>query len=463
MKRGNRIQLQIDGMSAQGDGVGWHDGREVHVQRAVPGDVVDVVIVRKRKGRLEGREVGVVSPAMERLEPFCRHFDSCGGCRWQHLSYEDQLVLKADMVRLPLMASGIDPGTIAPIVPCDEPTFYRNKMEFSFASGPEGELRLGLHVRGRYNWVFDLIECHLQSPLSNRIVEAARSEAVDRGMPAYDLRSHEGLLRFLVIREGKFTQQVMVNLVVAEYPREDVAAMAAAVCTKIPEITSFVVTQHSGKAQVARGEREFAVVGGDTIVERCGDLDYRISTQSFYQTNSHQVVALYDLVAAQAPPLQDLRVLDLYCGTGGIGLHLADQGARVLGIEQEEAAGEDARRNAAANGLEKVEFRSGRVEELIGDLDDCTFDLVVVDPPRAGLHKNALAALREISPPALLYVSCNPVTLAEDLVELLAAGYVAQSVVPVDMFPQTPHCEVVVRLARSAGGEHIDDWKPASE
>ena len=156
-------------------------------------------------------------------------------------------------------------------------------------------------------------------------------------------------------------------------------------------------------------------------------------------------------------------MLDLYCGTGGIGLHLADQGARVLGIEQEEAAVEDARRNAAANGLEKVEFRSGRVEELIGDLDDCTFDLVVVDPPRAGLHKNALAALREISPPALLYVSCNPVTLAEDLVELLAAGYVAQSVVPVDMFPQTPHCEVVVRLARSAGGEHIDDWKPASE
>ena len=463
MKRGNRIQLHIDGMSAQGDGVGWHDGREVHVQRTVPGDVVDVVITRKRKGRFEGREVGLVSPAMERLEPFCSHFDSCGGCRWQHLSYEDQLALKAEMVRRPLMAAGIDPGRIATIVPCHEPTFYRNKMEFSFASGPEGELRLGLHVRGRYNRVFDVIECHLQSQISNRIVEAARNEATVRGIPAYDLRSHEGMLRFLVIREGKFTEQVMVNLVVAEYPREDVAAMVVAVCSKIPEITSFVVTKHSGKAQVARGELEFAVAGGDTIVERCGDLEYRISTQSFYQTNSHQVVALYDLVAAQAPPLQDLRVLDLYCGTGGIGLHLADRGARVLGIEQEAAAVEDARRNAEANGLERVEFRSGRVEELIGDLADCSFDLVVVDPPRPGLHKDAMAALREISAPVLLYVSCNPVTLAEDLVSLLDAGYVVQSVVPIDMFPQTPHCEVVVRLARSAGGGEIVDWQPSPE
>ena len=445
MKRGDRVEMDIESLSARGDGIGSCEGVELHVPGTVPGDRVEVILQRKRRGRFEGREVGVLSPAMKRREPICRHFGECGGCRWQHLAYDDQLTLKSEMVSGPLKGAGIDPASIEPIVPSRRETLYRNKMEFSFATGPEGDLRLGLHVSGRYNRVFDLTRCHLQSDVSNRIVAAVRSQARARDLSAYDLRSHEGLLRFLVIREGKFTEQVLVNLVVAEFPRDDVLNLAQQVCAEIPQITSFVVTLHTGKAQVARGQQEFAIVGSGDIVERCGELTYEISAQSFFQTNSYQVEVLYDLVADLAKPLQGRQVLDLYCGTGGIGLYLANLGAEVVGIEQEEAI-VDARRNAAVNQLVTAKFRAGTVEELLPDLDLGSFDLVIADPPRAGLHKDALAALGVVVVPSLIYVSCNPVTLAADLVNLGRSGYQVQSVRPLDMFPQTAHSEVVVAL-----------------
>ena len=382
---------------------------------------------------------------MERQEPFCRHFSECGGCRWQHLSYSDQLTLKSEIVSRPLLEAGIDPDLIRPIIPSRQPTFYRNKMEFSFGKGPEGDVRLGLHVRGRYNRIFDLEECHLQSEVSNQIVEAVRSQAASRRLPVYDLRTHEGLLRFLVIREGKFTGQVLVNLVVAEFPHVDVHALADQVCEELPQITSFVVTLHTGKAQVAKGEEEFVIKGGDSIAERCGSVLYEVSAQSFFQTNSYQVEVLYDVVAEISEPLESWNVLDLYCGTGGIGLHLAKRSKTVVGIEQDDEAVVDARKNAVANELDNMKFEAGTVEKLLLEIEG-RFDLIIADPPRAGLHKQVLAALAERQAPLLVYVSCNPVTLATDLESLTESGYTVAAVQPLDMFPQTPHCEVVTKL-----------------
>lgn len=448
MKIGNQIEVEVVALDSKGDGLAYVEGREIIVRGAVPGDRAEVRLIKKRKGRFEAVIEGFNQMGYKRQQPRCCHFGHCGGCRWQELAYEDQLKVKEQMVADALATSQLEMPCFEPILACPETYFYRNKMEFSFGRDREGLLQLGMHVRGRYNWIFDLEECHLQSSVSNRIVESVRHAARQFEISAYDLKQHEGVLRFLVVRDGKRTEQVMVNLIVASYPDRAVDLLVEQVLAEISEIDVFLVTLHTGKAQVAVGEREFVLKGEGHIVEECAGLKFDISPQSFFQTNPLQAERLYEIVMQMAGKVE--TVLDMYCGTGSISLLLADHAQYILGVELIVEAVEDARSNAKRNGIGNCEFVAGAAEDIIGELvlQGRRFDLIVVDPPRAGLHKKALAGLCALSVPRIIYVSCNPQSLAFDLSGLGEVGYRVERVRPVDMFPQTPHCEVVVELCK---------------
>lgn len=459
MKRGEHITLEIDRLNAKGDGVGICDGREVVVPRAVPGDRALVYLRRKRKGRFEGVIDDLIEPGVERVDPQCVHFGVCGGCRWQDIAYEDQLQIKETLVRRLVAERDLPVALWRPILPSPVQDFYRNKMEFSFGSSQDGTPQLGLHMRGRYNRVFDLETCWLQSEISNRIVDSVRTHATQLGLPVYDLRSHEGLLRFLVVRDAKRTGQVMVNLVVARYPDDGVDALLEAVLADLhEEITTCIVTLHSGKAQVALGEEEFHVRGDGHMWERCGEMEYAISARSFFQTNTLAAERLYETVCELAGDLVESDVLDLYAGTGGMSLHLARLARSVTGVESVSEAVDDARRNAERNGITNCRFVGALAEDLLADAvgEPLRYDLVVVDPPRAGLHKKAKRGILDLGPGRLLYVSCNADTLAEDLRDFVDGGYEILVAQPVDLFPHTPHCEIVVSLRRT------QDWNPHS-
>ncbi len=448
MKRGDIVRLPIDSITVAGDGLGCLQGREIAVRGAVPGDEVTARIRTKRKGRLEAEVVAFDSHGFRRQEPSCQHFGVCGGCRWQDLAYADQLDLKSRMIADAMEANASATTPHAPILASETDLFYRNKMEFSFGLDREGRRQLGLHVRGRYNRVFDVVSCKLQSEISNHIVGAVRRHADHLEIPIYDLHSHEGILRFLVVRDAKASEQILVNLVVAEYPNETVNQLAALVLEEIPEISTFVVTLHEGKAQAALGQSEYALKGTGSIVETCVGLDFEISTRSFFQTNPLQAGNLYLLIGTLAGDIGDAEVLDLYCGVGAISLYLAKSAGFVTGVELEEDAVVNARENAERNSVTNCEFISGPAEEVLQGFqaNGRQFDLIVADPPRAGVHDRALAAIVDLHPETILYVSCNPVSLARDLKYLEVAGYRGDAVHPVDMFPQTPHCEAVARL-----------------
>ena len=452
MKRGDIVRLSIDRITAAGDGLGCLQGREIAVRGAAPGDEVTARIRTKRKGRLEAEVVAFETFGFQRQEPRCQHFGVCGGCRWQDLAYADQLALKSRMIAEAMEAHASATVTHACILASETDLFYRNKMEFSFGLDRNGQRQLGLHVRGRYNRVFDVVSCKLQSEISNRIVGAVRRHADDLAIPIYDLHSHEGILRFLVVRDAKASGQILVNLVVADYPNETVDQLAARVLEEIPEISTFVVTLHGGKAQVALGQSEYALKGMGSIVETCAGLDFEISSRSFFQTNPLQAGNLYLLIETLAGDIGGAEVLDLYCGVGAISLCLAKSAGSVTGVELEEDAVKNARENAERNKITNCEFVSGPAEEVLRGFQSTgrRFDLIVADPPRAGVHDRALSAMVDLHAEAILYVSCNPVSLARDLKFLEAAGYRVDAVHPVDMFPQTPHCEAVTRLRRES-------------
>jgi 23S rRNA (uracil1939-C5)-methyltransferase len=450
MQRGELVVVEVAGLSPQGEGLALVEGRTVVVPRAVPGDRVEARVAGKQKGRFLAFPERFLETAVNRQPPPCRHFGRCGGCRWQDLPYPDQLRLKEGLVRNALEERGVRIGEFLPALASPLPLYYRNKMEFSFSADPAGTLVLGLHLRGRFDRVFDVEECHLQSGPANRILAAVRRHATRAGLPAYDLKTHQGLLRFLVIRQAAKREEILVDLVVAQYPSAEVDALVAAVLEEVPEITTFALTLHRGKAQVAAGQAQWVLKGRGWIEEECGGLEFAVSPRSFFQTNSLQAARLYALACRMGGGLGGLSVLDLYCGTGGLSLHLARAARAVLGVEVAAEAVADARGNAARNGIANCEFIAGAAEEILPRLqgEGRRFDRVFADPPRAGLHRKALEALGALAAPQLVYISCNPFSLAEDLARLQEAGYRVEAVQPVDMFPQTPHCEVVSRLAR---------------
>lgn len=450
------ILLEITGLAYGGRGIAKLDGRIIFVENALPGDTVIARIVRRRKSYLEATTIDVKIPSPFRHAPACSHFGVCGGCRWQNYAYSQQLAYKSEQLKSQLIhIAGIVDPPIEPPLGARKIFYYRNKMEFSFNAGPNGDILLGLHRAGSYHDIFQLDKCHLQSELSNEIVAHVRLECHRLALPAYDIIKGSGFMRFLIIREGKFTSEAMVVLVTSadiDQHQHKLVGLCYSIAEKFSSVSSVFWMINSKKANIARWDRypdnyhNGLVYGKDHIFETLGGYRFRISPDSFFQTNSYQAQILYDTVLEYAAPQKNDKLLDLYCGTGTIAIFLAGSGAEVIGVESEGKAIEDARLNAAENGIGNVKFIHAPVEQFIAAPTPA--DIVVVDPPRAGLHPRALKGVINLAPRRLVYVSCNPSTLARDVAKLVENGYHLNRTVAVDMFPHTYHIESVTLLIK---------------
>jgi 23S rRNA (uracil1939-C5)-methyltransferase len=465
VKKGNEIELQVDKLAFGGKAVAREDGFVVFLDHAVPGQRVRALITKKKKQYAEGRVREVVSQSPDYKPPFCPHFGVCGGCSWQDIDYEKQLFWKRSHVIESLgHIAGQTDAVAEPIVPSPQQLYYRNKMEFTFSDrrwllpeelGAEPPVSnraftLGLHVRGFFDKVFNLEECYLESPEAAEIVREAREFARESGLEPYSIRSQEGFWRFLVVREAKRTGQRLVNCITTPLPGGGpvVEKLAARLVSRFPGITSFVHSVSGSKAQVATGESARTLFGSGYIEEMLGDLRFRISANSFFQTNTLGAEKLYGAVVRYGELDGSEAVWDLYCGTGSIAIYLAPKVKSVLGIEVVEDAVRDANENVRLNGVQNCSFRAGDLKDVIGRaLEHGAPDIIVTDPPRAGMHPKVVKTLLEISPRRIIAVSCNPATLARDIA-LLAEKYEITGVQPFDLFPHTPHLECVVRLDR---------------
>jgi 23S rRNA (uracil1939-C5)-methyltransferase len=447
-RRGDSLELVIEDLAFGGEGVGRADGYVVFVRGGLPGDRLRVRLVeaRGRFGRATIDEV--LTPSPDRVDAPCPYFGRCGGCRLQHLAYPAQLAFKEKQVRDCLeRLGGLGTVELRPILPAPEPYGYRNKMEFTVA-GPQPNI--GLHAAERFDVVLDIERCLLQSDTMNALLDEFRRQVRERALSVYDPHTERGLLRFVMMREGRHTGEAMVNVVGAAPDVETLTPVAEALRARVPQTSSVVLNVNAKKASVAVGSEEHLLLGRDHIREALGPVTFQVSANSFFQTNTVQAERLFAEVETACELTGGETLLDLYSGTGAISLLLARRVRWAYGIEVAAAAVADAIRNARANGIENCTFLAGEVRHVLPDLtrQGVTASVVVADPPRAGFHPKALAALAAMAPARIVYVSCNPATLARDVGDLARHGYRLEWVQPVDMFPQTPHIEAVARLRR---------------
>lgn len=445
------VTLEIVDLAYDGKSVAHRDGKVVFLKGGLPGETVEAEIVQSRRRYDKALVHRIIKKSEHRIEARCTHFGQCGGCTWQDLDYEQQLLFKhKQIVDCLERLGGFKDVKVEPLLGVAEPFWYRNKMEFSFHVDDDDTMRLGLHERGRFDRIFDITKCYLQSELSNQVVTWVRSFAIENNIPAYNVKTHEGYLRFLVIRETARTDQLMVNLVTNQGDFPDVEKLVAELTSAIPEITTIIHNRTGKVSNVAVGETEEILFGPGYIEEELSGRRFLIRANSFFQTNSLQAEKLYDIAFEMLDPQPDERVLDLFCGAGTIGILLADKVAEVLGVELVEDAVEAASRNAALNDIDNITFYCGHVRDFLKQTppEQLGQPTVIVDPPRAGLHPKAVKRIIEMRPEKLVYISCNPATFARDAKLLIEAGYTLPLVRPVDMFPHTMHIELVGRFYR---------------
>ncbi len=443
------MELVVDDLAFGGEGVGRVDGYVVFVRGGLPGDRLRVTVTEARARYGRGALEAVLTPSPDRVEAPCPYFGRCGGCRLQHLAYPAQLAFKEKQVRDCLTRlGGLPPFELRAILPAPEAYGYRNKMEFTVAGPPP---TVGLHAAERYDVVLDIERCLLQSETMNVLLDEFRRQVRARDLPVWDPQSERGLLRFVTVREGRHTGEAMVNVVAAAPDVQAVMPIAEALRARVPATASVLLNVNDKKASVAIGTEEHLLLGRDQITESLDGISFQISANSFFQTNTAQAERLFAIVAEACALRGHETLLDLYSGTGAISLLLARHVAHVYGIELSTAAVADAVRNARANAIDNCTFLPGEVRHVLPALmrDGVRAEVVVADPPRAGFHPKALAALAALTPERIVYVSCNPATLARDVGDLARQGYRLDWVQPVDMFPQTPHIEAVARLSRA--------------
>lgn len=459
--------VTIEGIAAEGKALARVDDKVIFVPGVAPGDVVDIRITRKKKSFMEGVAIHFHEYSKDRVEPFCEYFGTCGGCKWQHLPYSMQLGFKQQQVVDSMERIGkIDLPEIQPILASANETFYRNKLEFTFSdtrwltkeeienSEELNRNGLGFHIPGRFDKILDIEKCHLQGEPSNKIRNWIRTYAIEHNLPFYNLKTHEGYLRIVIIRTAT-SGQSMVILQVAKDKPEWLHPLLDAMINKFPEITSLnyvintkrnetfhdlPVHNYSGKPFI----EEFM-----TIEEgKSEKLTFQIGPKSFYQTNSHQAYELYKIVRDYAGLTGNELVYDLYTGTGTIANFVAHQAKKVIGLEYVEAAIEDAKVNSSINKITNTDFYAGDIKDLLDDEFISKHgkpDVIISDPPRAGMHPDVINMLLQVETKRIVYVSCNPATQARDLA-LLDEKYKVLKLQPVDMFPQTHHVENVALL-----------------
>jgi 23S rRNA (uracil1939-C5)-methyltransferase len=449
IKKKDIVDLEISDLAYGGKSVAKLDGFVVLLRGGIPGDIVKAEIVKKKRNFAEAKILEIVRESDLRTKPICSHFGLCGGCSWQDLKYEEQLKFKTKQVKECLEhIGGFWDYPVQDALGSDEIFYYRNKMEYAFAPHPDRQLILGLHPKERFDQVFDLKECFLQSEKANQIVGFVRAFVKERKMIPYNLKERSGFLRFLAIRESKNIDMTMVNLVTnkGEFPFKE--EFSSRLFSNFPFVKSVVRNISSKLANIAIGEEEELLGGERTITEKLDKFTFEISSNSFFQTNTKQAEKLYETVLNMADLQGDELVLDLYCGTGTISIFLSQNAEKVMGVESVEESVKNAQRNAELNGVTNCEFICGEVKKVLAkyEADKEIPDVVVVDPPRAGLHKHVVKSLLSIKPAKIIYVSCNPSTLARDLKILCEKYYKLEKVQPIDMFPHTYHIETVVGL-----------------
>ena len=448
VRKGEELELHIDSLAYGGNGVGRHDGFVVFARGGLPGDTVRARVTKVKRGFAEGVVTELVAPSGARVDAPCRHFGVCGGCRFQDLAYEVQLAEKERQVRDALVRIGrFAEPPLEPIVPAEAQYGYRNKLEYSFTAG-EDDVELGFHRAGRWDEVIDIEECLLTTDLGNAVRLAVREWAREERLQPYDQETGRGYLRHLVVREGRNTGQVLVVLVTAPGERFETGYFVD-VLRRFPEVRSIHWAINDTPAEQTNLPTKL-LWGDEAIEEEILGLRYRVRPSAFLQTNTAMAARLYELARGFAGLTGDENVYDLYCGTGTIGLALSANARSVWGLEISEEAVACAIENAELNGIENARFFAGNVGQTIEELREeaGSPDVVVVDPPRAGLAGKALRRTGELGAPRLVYVSCNPTTLASDLQVLRDEyGYELERCRPVDMFPHTPHVESVSALS----------------
>lgn len=469
MKKNEEIVLPLDSLAGDGRTVGRQGDMVIFVEKAVPGDLARVRVWRVKKNYAEGRATEILTPSPLRAKPACKHFGVCGGCAWQNLAYEAQLDLKGRLVSDQFRhIGGFPEPAVAPVIGCASPVFYRNKMEFTFSQShwlPDDEWKkgaaeapgpaLGLHVPGRFDKVLDLEECWLQSELAVGILRAVREICRVWNLTVYSTSTREGYLRHLAIREGKRTGELMVNIVTSTDWPEAMQNMTRLLTKQFPPITTIVNNITDRRSMVAVGDREVVYYGPGYITEQLGGYRFRVSANSFFQTNTDQAERLYETVRGMAGLKSGEVVYDLYSGTGTIAIYLSGLVERVVGVEAAASAVADAEINCRENRISNCYFLQGDVKDRLATdhawlQEHPPPSVVVADPPRNGLHPKVVRHIVRLQPGRVVYVSCNPATQARDAKEFAAAGYALRAVQPVDMFPHTDHIESVALFVREA-------------
>ncbi len=454
-------QITIEDVAAEGNSIARVDQMVVFIPYGAPGDIVDVKIDKKKKSYAEGHITKMHTPGEVRIEPRCEHFTLCGGCRWQHLPYDFQLQCKQEQVTDALeRIAKVELPPVSPILGSESIWEYRNKMEYTFSnrrwltrqqleSGEEFTDRdgAGFHISGAFDKVLDIERCHLQDDLGNRLRLMVKKFAIDNGLSFYDLRENHGLLRTLMIRIAS-TGETMAVVVFGQDDQQAISATLDAVRREFPELTSLMYVVNLKVNDTIADQDVILHSGKPYIEEEMEGLRFRVGPKSFYQTNSRQAYELYKVARDFAGLKGDELVYDLYTGTGTIANFVSRRARKVIGIEYVADAIEDAKVNSQVNGISNTEFFAGDMKDVLTD-DFIAIhgrpDVMIVDPPRAGMHGDVVQVILNARPRRIVYVSCNPATQARDLA-LLDSAYRVDAVQPVDMFPHTQHVENVVRL-----------------
>ncbi|MDZ4771843.1 MAG: 23S rRNA (uracil(1939)-C(5))-methyltransferase RlmD [Planctomycetota bacterium] len=454
---GDHVDLEIEAFDGRGRGVANKDGFHYAVKRGTAGARVRALILKRRGASIEAVALETLRVSAFAATPPCAHFGSCGGCSLQDITYDAQLSGLHRLVARSM--SGLSsPFTLDSVVPAPSTVRYRNKMEFTFSSrrwiapdepldAPNG-FALGQHAVGVHGKVVDVHACSIQADVANEILASVRALSIERALPPWDGKSHTGLMRHFVIRRAGSTGEILVNLVTSTEAPELIEPFARELVARHPAITTFVQNVNSRAADTAIGDpgRERVLHGKGVIAERVLGLEFELSAGSFFQTNSAQAERLFEIVREECALTGSEIVYDLYCGTGVIALVLASSAREVIGFELVASAVADARENARKNGVENVRFVEGDALDGLATRDLPPPDVIVVDPPRAGLHKKVLPKLAALGAKRIVYVSCHHPAAAADALVLESLGWRVARVRPIDMFPHTPHVECVLTL-----------------
>ena len=455
--------LQITTLAAEGKAMGKHENQVVFVPMTLPGDVVDVQIRKHHRRYMEGTVVRFVEKSPLRVEPFCQHFGTCGGCKWQNLPYEEQLKQKRQQVEDQLVRIGhLDIPEVMPCLGSERTREYRNKLEFTFADKRwltyeeiaaggdiEREPALGFHIPNCFDKVLNIDKCYLQADPSNPIRDAVKQFCIDNGYSFHNCREHAGLMRNIIIRTAS-TGEVMVIVIFNEDDQPRITALLDMLKGRFPEITSLFYVVNTKWNDSVGDLEHICYAGKDHIIEQMEGLKFKVGPKSFYQTNSEQAYELYKVAREFADLKGDEVLYDLYTGTGTIANFCARRAKKVVGVEYVPEAIEDAKVNSAINGIENTSFYAGDMKDVLSDdfvARNGRPDVIILDPPRAGVDERVIDVILRAAPERIVYVSCNPATQARDL-QLMDGMYEVVAVQPVDMFPHTHHVENVVKLVK---------------